>query len=204
METRQKRTQDWLNASPNGPKADADYETSNNKIKKESFNYGQVPFGSHSKQQFLYQTRVTHNLPTIGAPGPGAYGTSISPRDDQQVLGRKLSPGFSFSKIGLQKNGSGTRDMLFQKPITPSKHDKVTISKTRKNSTNKEAMIDQTLANEVSLKSLRQKTRMFNMDSNPSLNIRPMPSETARTRAFPGSPSSTNLQEGGFNAIIKD
>ena len=65
-------------------------------------------------------------------------------------------------------------------------------------------MIDQTLANEVSLKSLRQKTRMFNMDSNTSLNIRPMPSETARTRAFPGSPSSTNLLEGGFNAIIKD
>ena len=32
----------------------ANYETSHSKVKKESFNYGAVPFGSHSKQQFLY------------------------------------------------------------------------------------------------------------------------------------------------------
>ena len=54
METREKRSGQWLNASPSGPKATVDYDTSNNKIKKESFNYGSVPFGSHSKQQFLY------------------------------------------------------------------------------------------------------------------------------------------------------
>jgi len=54
MEKREKRTSDWLNVSPNGPKPTANYETSHSKVKKESFNYGAVPFGSHSKQQFLY------------------------------------------------------------------------------------------------------------------------------------------------------
>ena len=55
MEKREVRnTSKWLNTSPNGPKATANYDTSNHNIKKESFNYGVVPFGSHSKQQFLY------------------------------------------------------------------------------------------------------------------------------------------------------
>ena len=43
------------------------------------------------------------------------------------------------------------------------------------------------------------------MDSNTSLNIRPMPSETARGKAFMGSPSSTHLgTDVGFKQIIKD
>ena len=50
METREKRdTKHWLNASPNAPNPTANYDTLNQKIKKESFNYGQVPFGSHAK-----------------------------------------------------------------------------------------------------------------------------------------------------------
>ena len=138
METREKRDTQWLNASPNAPKPTANYDTWNQKIKKESFNYGQVPFGSHSKQQFLYQTRVTHDLPgVVGGPGPGSYGNAISPRDDAKVMGRKLSPGYSFSKIGLAKNGSGTREMLFQdKDNSSSKKAPMggMISKTRKNS----------------------------------------------------------------------
>ena len=97
MENREKRSARWLNASPNGPKPTANYDTMNQGVKKESFNYGQVPFGSHSKQQFIYQTRVTHQLPEVGAPGPGSYGKAISPHEDPKVLGRKLSPGYSFS-----------------------------------------------------------------------------------------------------------
>lgn len=63
MEKREQRnTTNWLNASPNGPKPGVNYNLSNSKIKKESFNYGAVPFGSHSKQQFLYQSRVTHAM----------------------------------------------------------------------------------------------------------------------------------------------
>ena len=50
MEKREHRNIKWLNASPYGPKPTANYETSNSKVKKESFNYGVVPFGSHSKQ----------------------------------------------------------------------------------------------------------------------------------------------------------
>jgi len=51
MEKREKRdTAKWLNATPNGPKQNASYDISNQGIKKESFNYGSVPFGSHSKQ----------------------------------------------------------------------------------------------------------------------------------------------------------
>ena len=47
-------TTKWLNATPFGPQNKYNYETFNANIKKESFNYGKVPFGSHSKQQFLY------------------------------------------------------------------------------------------------------------------------------------------------------
>ena len=78
----QRKVQEWLNATPHGPKGAASYDTSNSKIKKESFNYGVVPFGSHSKQQFLYQTRVTHDMHTLGQPGPGQYGNQLSPRDE--------------------------------------------------------------------------------------------------------------------------
>ena len=64
MEKREKRnTTEWLNAAPHGPKKHINYDISNQGIKKESFNYGVVPFGSHSKQQFLYQSRMTHTLP---------------------------------------------------------------------------------------------------------------------------------------------
>ena len=162
MEKREKRdTTQWLNASPNSPKPTANYDTSNQKIKKESFNYGQVPFGSHSKQQFLYQTRVTHNMPEVLSPGPGSYGNAISPRDDSQVMGRKLSPGYSFSKIGLAKNGSGTREMLFngQKPSQVQKPPIIggMISKTRKNSSVQPAALEtgNSFSREVSLMSLR-------------------------------------------------
>lgn len=83
MEKREIRdTAKWLNISPHGPKKDPNYDVSNQGVKKESFNYGAVPFGSHAKQQFLYQSRVTHNLPQLGSPGPGSYGTALSPRDD--------------------------------------------------------------------------------------------------------------------------
>ena len=73
MEKREKRNAQWLNASPNGPKPTANYDVSNRAIKKESFNYGAVPFGSISKQQLLYQSRVTHDH-QVGSPGPGQYG----------------------------------------------------------------------------------------------------------------------------------
>ena len=71
MEARQVRDTKWLNATPSGPKATVNYDIQNANIKKESFNYGQVPFGSHSKQQFLYQSRLTHDLTSAGSPGPG-------------------------------------------------------------------------------------------------------------------------------------
>ena len=46
---------------------------------------------------------------------------------------------------------------------------------------------------------------MINVDSNTSLTIRPMPSETLKQIAFPGSPMSTNHNADiGFKAIIKD
>ena len=48
---------------------------------------------------------------------------------------------------------------------------------------------------------------MTKIDSNASLTIRPMPSEThyvQRTKGFPASPSARNLEMGGFNTIIKD
>lgn len=109
MEKREVRnTMKWLNASPNGPKPGANYDTFNQNIKKESFNYGVVPFGSHSKQQFIYQARVTHDIPSLGMPGPGSYGTAISPKDDQKLLGgHKLSPGHSFGRLGMTRNDSG-------------------------------------------------------------------------------------------------
>ena len=114
MEKRERRdTTRWLNNAPHGPKKDVNYDISNHGVKKESFNYGAVPFGSHSKQQFLYQARVTHDLPIAGGPGPGSYGTALSPRDDVRVMGRKLSPGFSFSKIGMSSDHTKTRQMLF-------------------------------------------------------------------------------------------
>ena len=119
MEKRENRdTAKWTNISPHGPKKDVNYDTSNLNIKKESFNYGSVPFGSHSKQQFLYQSRVTHNLPTAGMPGPGSYGTAISPRDDIKAMGRKLSPGFSFSKLGMSSDHKKTRQMPFNESMT--------------------------------------------------------------------------------------
>ena len=155
MEKKEKRdTTKWLNATPFSPQTKNNYETFNANIKKESFNYGKVPFGSHSKQQFLYQTRVTHDLPSIGGPGPGSYGTALSPRDDAKVMGRRLSPGYSISKLGMDKNNSGTREILF--------HDKSTsggsnfgISKTRKNSL-RMGPLDPG-SREVSLVSLKQK-----------------------------------------------
>ena len=54
MEQREKRDQRWLNASPNSPKNKVEYDISNKGVKKESFNFGKVPFGSYSKQQSLY------------------------------------------------------------------------------------------------------------------------------------------------------
>ena len=147
-----------------------------------------MPFGSHTKQQLLYQARDTHNLPiTGGNPGPGAYGAALSPRDDAKVMGRKISPGYSFSKIGLAKDSSGTREMLFhgsQSPATTRVTHGGTISKTRKNSNQIGEPFEQTghsFQREVSLMSLRNKgptMRMINVDSNTSLTIRPMPSET--------------------------
>ena len=50
MDKREKRDSGWLNAAPYGPKKTANYDISNQGLKKESFNYGKVPFGSHSKQ----------------------------------------------------------------------------------------------------------------------------------------------------------
>ena len=48
----------------------------------------------------------------VGGPGPGSYGAALSPRDDNQVMGRKLSPGYSFAKLVTPRNGSGTREMF--------------------------------------------------------------------------------------------
>ena len=101
-------------------------------------------------------------MPEVLSPGPGSYGNAISPRDDSQVMGRKLSPGFSFSKIGLAKNGSGTREMLFNGQTSVHKPPMagVTISKTRKNSSVQPAALEtgqSYFSREVSLMSLRQK-----------------------------------------------
>lgn len=50
MERREKRnTAGWLNIATQGPKKDVNYDVTNQGIKKESFNYGTVPFGSHAK-----------------------------------------------------------------------------------------------------------------------------------------------------------
>ena len=54
MEQREKRDRKWLNASPNSPKNKVEYDITNKGVKKESFNFGTVPFGSHSKQQALF------------------------------------------------------------------------------------------------------------------------------------------------------
>ena len=97
MEQREKRDRKWLNASPNSPKNKVEYDITNKGLKKESFNFGKVPFGSHSKQQALFASRVTHDVPLLVSPGPGQYGSAMSPRDDSIVLGRQLSPGYSFS-----------------------------------------------------------------------------------------------------------
>ena len=86
MENQSKRdTTMWLNASPHVGKAigPAKYETGSIG-KKESFNIGGIAFGSHSKKQLFTGARVTHEkveLGIVGSPGPGQYGSGISPRD---------------------------------------------------------------------------------------------------------------------------
>ena len=149
-------------------------------------------------------------MPELAGPGPGSYGAAISPRDDKEVMGRKLSPGYSFSKIGLAKNGSGTREMNFNvKEDLTAKKSPTMVSKTRKNSVLPGPFeTGHSFQREVSLMSLRQKhpsPRMINVDSNTSLTVRPMPSENFKQVPFPGSPASTNFNADiGFRAIIKD
>ena len=99
-------------------------------------------------------------MPGLLSPGPGSYGNAISLRDDSKVMGRKLSPGYSFSKIGLAKNGSGTREMLFhEKDNSSNKKPPMgnVISKTRKNSSVLPGPFEtgQSFQREVSLMSLR-------------------------------------------------
>jgi hypothetical protein len=89
---------------------------------KESFNYGSVPFGSHSNQQFLYQSRLVHNINSN--PGPGQYGPSTTTGTRNLVAGKavtydskhglvhiKAPPGQSFGKSGLSRDQSGIRDL---------------------------------------------------------------------------------------------
>ena len=67
MENRSKRKDQWIEISGTliGP---GTYNVSNLKS-KESFNYGSVPFGSHSNHQQLSKTRIIHQINQN--PGPG-------------------------------------------------------------------------------------------------------------------------------------
>ena len=91
----------------------------------------------------------------------------------------------------MSKNASGTREMLFHEQAA-----KGGISKTRKNSIRPEVFnTSNSFQREVSLGSLRQNHRqMINVDSQASLTVRQMPSESRSfTQKFRNSPSATNL-----------
>ena len=81
MENRVKReTSNLIGKTATGEIGPAEYDAGKYSP-KESFNYGSVPFGSHTNQQFLYQSRQMQMHPSNETPGPGAYGRSLSPKD---------------------------------------------------------------------------------------------------------------------------
>ena len=154
---------------------------------------------------------MTHELPQIGCPGPGSYGVAQSPRDDGKVVGKKLSPGYSFSKLGLASDHTKTRQMLFQADsLTASTKPSQAALRGSRNARQSSTFQGSTSVpatkqgnSFVHLNSLRslQKPRgsiprMVNADSNMSLTVRPMPSEL-HTK----SPSQAQL---GFGMMIKD
>lgn len=53
MENREKRNRNWNTQTGAGDIGPANYDAGKYSP-KESFNYGTVPFGSHTNQQFLY------------------------------------------------------------------------------------------------------------------------------------------------------
>lgn len=80
--------------------------------KKESFNTGVVPFGSASKQQSLYKSRVTQLSPTnLNTPGPGSYTAHTS----HTTKNNRVPVMTSFGTSGMNKlNGSTSRVMAYQ------------------------------------------------------------------------------------------
>lgn len=84
MENRSQRNNVWIDSAkvPVGP---GNYNVADFKL-KESFNYGSVPFGSHSKLQPLGSTRMLHQINTN--PGPGDYGPPVTIRNKLEASNR--------------------------------------------------------------------------------------------------------------------
>ena len=109
MESKEKRGNEWLKASAHPNVGPAQYNSDYKK--KESFNYGTVPFGSHSKQQFLYKVRQCHDVENL-FPGPGQYEPATEKTVTVPKHRKNLSPGATFSKSGMTKDASKVRLMF--------------------------------------------------------------------------------------------
>lgn len=116
MENRSARkTVDWIEPTASKAIGPGMYNVNDYKA-KESFNYGTVPFGSHSNLSILTSSRTIGQGINSQNPGPGYYGASTTTNSTRRGISLEsrnlpsLQPGSSFGTSALRKD-IGVRDL---------------------------------------------------------------------------------------------